>query len=520
MNSQPHTLSTLLLERAERDAWAPCLVDGDRHMTAEAVAHEVARLGSALRARGVGPGDRVMVFAPKSAEAFIAMHAALYIGAIAVPVNPQSPPDLVAMVANDIQPAAVVLHPATVGRFPNLPVVTVGAPLADASLHINEDELAETNVRGPSTRSGADPAYIITTSGSTGRPKSIVHTHHSGLRYAQLAADCYRLGADDRMANIAPFHFDQSTFELYAAPLVGATVVLVPEVLLRFPASVSELIEREQITTWYSVPTILRQLLERGALETRDLSSLRWVLFGGEVFPAAQLRQLMERLPQAWFSNVYGPAEVNQCMFHHLETAPAENDSIPIGVAWDDTELRIVADGATVDDHQVLDGAVTGELEVATATAMAGYWGRPDLTDDAFRTEVTPGELTRRWYRTGDRVTRDAAGVHHFLGRSDRQVKIRGIRVELEAVEDALGAVPGVTAAAAIATNDPASPLVGIVESTTVEDEKTVRAAIASRLVPGTAPDSILIVPALPRTSSGKVDTVAAADLLTTQVHR
>ena len=512
MSARSHVLSALLLERAERDGWAPCLVDGDVRLTAEAAAHRVAQLGSALRARGVAPGDRVIVFAPKSADTYLAIHAAIYAGAVAVPVNPQSPPELVAAIVDEIDPAAVVLHPATAARFPALPRVTVGAPLGNEIVelgdhHIGDEELAATTVRGPVDRTGDDPAYIITTSGSTGRPKSIVHTHRSGRRYAELAAQTYRIGVDDTLANVAPFHFDQSTFELYAAPLIGAPVVLLSEALLRFPASVSEVLEREQVTIWYSVPTILRQLLERGALETRDLTALRWVLFGGEVFPTAQIRRLMALMPNAAFSNVYGPAEVNQCTFHHFDTPPG-GDTVPIGRAWDDTDLRIVRDGV------VLDGPATGELEVSTATAMAGYWGRPDLNANCFVDESLAGGLQRRWYRTGDRVERDRDGVFHFLGRIDRQVKIRGIRVELESIEDAMNSIDGVTGAAAVPTGDDDHPLVGFVESRDIDDERRIRAALAQRVVPGTAPDTIVIVPALPRTASGKVDTVGAAELL------
>ena len=102
-----------------------------------------------------------------------------------------------------------------------------------------------------------DPAYIIYTSGSTGRPKGIVHTHRSALAYAAAAAAEYDLVADDRMVNIAPLHFDQSTFELYSAPLVGAAVLVVPDPVLRFPASVAAMVEAERATVWYSVPHLL-----------------------------------------------------------------------------------------------------------------------------------------------------------------------------------------------------------------------------------------------------------------------
>ena len=506
---RPHLLSELVPAWAERDAHASAVGSGDESIDAEELAIAVGRLSAALRDRGIAPGDRVAVFAPKSIDSFVAVHAALHAGAIAVPIGTKSVGPTLEAAVDDIAPAAVVVGPATAARWPSRPdVLAVGQPLPGRDRHLGWDEVLATEPRGPVARTGDDPAYIITTSGSTGRPKGIVHTHASGLRYAELAADCYDLGPDDRMANVAPFHFDQSTFELYAGPLAGASVVLVPEPLLNFPADLAQLAARERVTTWYSVPTILRGLLERGALETCDLRSLRWVLFGGEVFPLEPLRELMTRLPGARFSNVYGPAEVNQCTFHHLDRPPTD-EPLPIGRAWPDTEIRLV------DDHgNVLSGPAEGELEVRTTTAMAGYWARPDLTASAFRTASGPGGLNEQWYRTGDLVTRDRDGLHRFLGRRDRQVKVRGVRVELEAVESALGSLPGVTGSAAVTVDADDGALVGLIESTSIDDPDDVRRALRGVLSPDATPDRVVVVDALPRTTSGKVDVRRAAELV------
>jgi acyl-coenzyme A synthetase/AMP-(fatty) acid ligase len=233
------------------------------------------------------------------------------------------------------------------------------------------------------------------------------------------------------------------------------------------------------------------------------------VLFGGEVFAPSALRDLMAALPDARFSNVYGPAEVNQCMYHHLDGPPPDDQSVPIGTAWDDTEVRLVsARGA------VVQGAGRGELLVRTATAMAGYWGRPDLDARAFLSEPADGGLSQRWYRTGDVVERGGDGMFTFVGRVDRQVKIRGVRVELEAVEAALDAIAGVTASAAVFIDDADAALVGIVETSTISDESVVQRALRDVLPPGAVPDRIVLVDALPVTTSGKVDTVRAAELL------
>ena len=203
------------------------------------------------------------------------------------------------------------------------------------------------------------------------------------------------------MANVAPFHFDQSTFELYAAPLAGAAAVSGARPVLRFPASVSALLERERVTTWYSVPTILRQLLERGALDRARPLALRWVLFGGEVFPPGRSAALMALLPDARFSNVYGPAEVNQCTFHHLSAPPVGDDPIPIGAHGTTPSC-----GSSSADGVTLDGAGAGRTARQHADGDGGLLGSPRPGRAGVRLRVAAA--TDAWYRTGDVVERDA----------------------------------------------------------------------------------------------------------------
>lgn len=358
-----------------------------------------------------------------------------------------------------------------------------------------------------------DPAYVIPTSGSTGRPKAIVHTHRSALAYARAAADTYDLSSRDRLANIASLHFDQSTFELYAAPLVGASAIVVPDVVLRFPASLAELIERERATVWYSVPYVLRQLARRGALAGRRLA-LRWILFGGEPYPPEELAELMALVPDARVSNVYGPAEVNQCTFHHLEAPPAPDRPVPIGRPWAAATTVVVdperwAGEGPIDPPAVVGEGGSGELLVSTATMMRGYWGRPDLTAAAIVEAAVAGGRPSRWYRTGDVVSIEN-GELVFVGRVDHQVKLRGQRVELEAVEAALAELPGVRDAAVAVDRSGEEPvLVGLVVVDPATDERAVRSALRRRLPAAAVPTRLAVTDTVPRSSNGKIDRAA-----------
>ncbi len=483
-------------------AHADALTDGKVSLTWAEYRDRVARLAGRLQRAGVDPGDRVAVHLPKSVDSFVAVHAVLRAGAVMVPLDWFASPAYLRSVIEDAEPVVLL----TRARATTIDEVVAGTTIGHV-LDPTERPAEDDDPIDAVPVAGSDPAYIIYTSGSTGRPKGIVHTHDSAFTYATLAAETYALGASDRLANIAPLQFDQSTFELYSAPLVGAAVLVVPDGVMRFPASLAGLVAEERITIWYSVPYALRQLVARGAIEQHDFSALRWILYGGEVYPPDELRALMRAIPGARVSNVYGPAEVNQCTFHHLDQPPHSDGPIPIGQAWSGARIALLDDGSLVD------GPGTGELWVASATMMDRYWNRPDLTELSVVHEH-PVLGVGPWYRSGDLAERRGDGELVFLGRVDNQIKLRGYRIELEAVEAAVVGVGGVDGCAAVVDVD-GEHIVAIVDP--VLDEQAleeVRAAALRGLPRHAVPGRIVTVDRLPRTSTGKVDRNAAGRLL------
>ncbi len=507
--SEPPLLLHQLVGRFAPDPDAEAVTDGTHSLTHAELVDRVARMSTLLATSDVRPGDRVGVHLHSSTAAMVAVHGVLRSGAVVVPLDPDAPAAYLSDLVRRCGIRTIVTEAAST-RLAPLAVAGVSTAIGGGEVAgirtIAWDALDDVEPGPPAPITEDDPAYIIWTSGSTGRPKGIVHTHRSGRRYAELTVSTYGLRHEDRIASSAPLHFDQSTFDLYAGPAAGATTVMVPAPVLRFPASVTERLADERITAWYSVPSLLIQLLRRGALDQRDLGALRWVLFGGEVFPAGQLAELMTLLPGVRFSNVYGPAEVNQCTFHHLDAPPAVDEIVPIGSAWDDTELLVVdADGRPVD-------ASPGELLVRTATAMRGYWDDPTTTATALRSITGHGD---GWYATGDLVERRHDGELVFLGRRDHQVKIRGHRVELEAVESVLLDQPGIAEAAVLPErHDDGDRLVALVVAATTFDERALLGALRTVLPTYAVPARVVPTDRLPRTSSAKIDRAAAASLL------
>ena len=504
------TLADLAPHAAQTNACGLAVRCGTCDLDFEGLERQSRQLADALIELGVQRGDRVGVHLRKSIESMIAVHGILRAGAAYVPLDTFTPPAATRSIIDDCEIDVLVSHQQLAPQLEKVAgepsrlraVVGVeGVPIAANSMSWAE-VLARDTGHGLRRVTGEDLAYVMYTSGSTGTPKGIMHTHRSGLRYAELAAGTYGLEPADRLANIAPLHFDQSTFEMFAAPLAGASVLVVTEPYLKLPASLSQLIQDERPTVWYSVPFALIQMLVHGALEQRDLSSLRWVLFGGEVFPLSKLRALMHHLPNAIFSNVYGPAEVNQCTFQHFYEAPAA-EPLSIGRPWADTEVVIVDD-----ERNVVAPGVDGQLLVRTPTMMRGYWRRGDLDREAFVDHAMPDGSIARFYATGDRVRECEDGSLVFLGRLDRQVKVRGHRVELAAVEAAIMQIHGVVGVSVVdfASSDTNELVAAVVLRDGACSADTIRRSLTTLLPAYAIPVRVVEFESLPLTASGKVD--------------
>ncbi len=490
-------------------------------LTYEQLAADAARLAAVLVDAGVRPGDRVAIYMYKGLELPVAIYGILKAGAAYVPIDPGSPVARVRFVLEDCGIRHLVTNGSRARRIPELlraaPTIAmvIGIPrtagIDERCRAIPWDEVlaAEPLVR-PARVTEDDLAYIMYTSGSTGLPKGMMHTHASGSSYAKLSARTYGVRPDDRLGNHSPLHFDMSTFEYLTGPLCGATTVIIPEETAMFPVSLGALLEHERLTFWYSVPLALIQLITHGVVDRIDATSLRWVLFGGEPFLPKHLWRLMDCWPHARFSNVYGPAEVNQCTYYHVPVAEkGSTGAIPIGEVWENAEGRVV----DMNDRPVEPGE-TGELLVRTPTMMRGYWARPDLNRTAFyEQEAYPGFI-KRFYRTGDLVRQRADGNLLFVGRKDRQVKIRGCRVELDEVEHVLGSFDEVADAAAVAvgrTGEVELIAVVLLRRAGSADAGELRRRLAERLPSYAVPARVEIRDSLPRTTSGKIDRRAIA---------
>jgi amino acid adenylation domain-containing protein len=512
-------LHELLRSSAERNPHQIAVIDGDRRLTYGELEGRTNQLCVLLLRLGVTRHDRVGLYLDKSLESVVGVYGILKTGAAYVPLDPQAPTSRLALIARDCDLKLLVTGIEKARQWASLvgPTTDVDTLVVlngrDSDL---EDPPAGIRVLTLNAFASAtdapisvpmidlDLAYILYTSGSTGDPKGVMLSHLNALTFVDWATRVFQVQATDRLSNHAPLHFDLSIFDLFAAAKSGAAVVLVPSRMSIFPIQVSRFIAEHGITIWYSVPSALSMLVQRGDLKAGAFPTLRIVLFAGEVFPTKYLRALMDLLPHVSFFNLYGPTETNVCTYYEVPVLPEGSfDTIPIGSAISNVEVFAVADEGTLTPP----GEV-GELLVRGSSVMNGYWGDPDRTGASLVSYPRGGGARDRAYKTGDFVRQDSDGNYHLLGRRDSQVKSRGYRIELGEIETALFAHPSVTDCAVIAIPD--DLITNRVKAfVTVRDpcsEGELVQFCAERIPRYMIPEEFELRVTLPKTSTGKID--------------
>jgi amino acid adenylation domain-containing protein len=467
------------------------------------------RLDARLRALGLRRGDRVGVCMKKSIDTLVAFQAILRGGFAYVPTDPLAPLGRAAF-ALDHSGAAVVLvdeeyaerlrHELDSRNARPVLLVVPGAPRSPQSWRIEAlgaEEPAE-SIRAV----GDDLAFLLYTSGSTGTPKAVILTHLGIISFVNECAEVFAVTEHDKLATPAPLHFSLSAFNVYVAWKQGGAVVLVDERTAKVARLLAPVIEARRVTVWFSTPTVLTWLAQSGALQGRNLVSLRLVMFGGEPFPPGSLRMLQAQLGHPRYVHVLGSTETN-IMAWYTVPSPIADDcaSVPVGHVCDRFRYRIV-------DEHGRDAAMheDGELWLAGPAVAAGYWNAPDEAARAFPLD----ERGAQWYRTGDIVRCGADDNLLYRGRRDRLVKKRGNRIELAEIDACLTRNDGVVEAATVAVSDEA---LGLQVHAFVVPRAGTRPSVvdlklhcAQTLPTYMIPDAFVFEPALPRTSSGKID--------------
>ena len=470
------------------------------------------RLRDRLVALGVQPGDRVGICMRKSADAVASMFAIMKAGAAYVPTDSTAPASRNAFIFKDCAVKALVVERQVEeplktefcqqGFAPEMIVIEgtgAGVPLRKSLDRL--DAASATFHTTTAAPEASQLAYILYTSGSTGKPKGVMLSHENAMCFIDWCSDVFAPTQHDRFSSHAPFHFDLSILDIYVSLKHGATLVLVEERLGKEPSRLAPWIADKKITIWYSAPSILSLLTQFGKLDQHDYSSVRLVLFAGEVFPIRYLKLLKHLWPHARYFNLYGPTETNVCTFYEVpERIPeSQTEPVPIGKPCPYCDPLIVNE-----QGKAVKPGTEGELCISGVSVLQGYWNLPENTARAF----LPGRDIR-WYRTGDIVFELKDGNYKFLGRRDRMIKKRGYRIELGEIEVALYGHPAIKEAAVLAF--PEMDGVPIKAFTSTRDGSKLSIIELKRFCSEAlplymVPDVFCWLESLPKTSTDKVD--------------
>lgn len=444
-----------IAEQAEKQPGALAVVSGSERVTYSALDETANRIARLLISTGCKRGDRVALLLPKSISAIAGILGSLKAGCIYVPMDTSSPTSRLEKILNACEPRCLLA---------STPSADIVAPLLATRHSIRSGWLSFeqpkgtvpqsaftwgdlTSVSGAPVDSGSnvdDAAHILFTSGSTGIPKGVVITHANIAYFLEWALPYFGTHPGQRISCQPPLHFDLSTFDVYGTLKAGAQLHLVPPEIGLLPHKVADFIRRQQLTQWFSVPSVLKYMCQFDVVRQGDFPFLERLLWCGEALPTPVLIYLMRKLPHVTFTNLYGPTEATiASSYYTVRQCPTDDKfDIPIGVPCGGEQLMVLDKSRS----PVPTGEI-GDLYIGGVGLSPGYWNDPEKTASVFFTDPVRGRI----YKTGDLAKTGDDGLFHLLGRSDSQIKSRGYRIELGEIEAALSTLGLLREAAVVA---------------------------------------------------------------------
>jgi D-alanine--poly(phosphoribitol) ligase subunit 1 len=457
---------------------------------------------------------RIGILSSRSLTAYVGILAANYAGATYVPLNFKAPHGYLSEILQAAQIDALIvdqtgieiLQSGSVSALPRAIISPIDQPGQPLFLKINKPEtLAKiAPLADPAPVTPQDLAYLMFTSGTTGKPKGISITVENIDHLLSTLQSRYRFTPDDRLSQAFELTFDLSVFDIFMALRSGASLHVVPDQQMSIPA---RFIQQRQLTSWFSVPSMIGMLKQIKLLRPGAFPSLRLSLFCGEALPEESARTWQEAAPNSCVENLYGPTEatvaclLQDCADPHASTP--DRGIIAIGQPFRGLHAAIVDE-----QGRFLPTGEHGELAIHGPQVAPGYLDNPQLSAQRFPTLKHPDIGLSRWYLTGDLACMDEEERYHFFGRVDNQVQLRGYRVELDEIEHHLRAVSGCDNAVVIFLDHCdiwAQEIVGVVLPGTL-DTGELRKQLGKRLPPYMVPKKIVICSELPRNTSGKLD--------------
>ncbi len=491
-SDQAENVVSRFLKQAAATPDSLAVSDGQTSRTYAQLSERARQIARSLQDAGVSAFDIVPVAVPRGTDAIAAYLGVMMSGAAYVPLDLDYPEQRLRQVIDSVNPRFIVSTSQIAPRFSDF---SAGFVLLD-----KPEQPISTDAVTP-----GELAYVMFTSGSQNRPKGVQITH-AGLANSTKARDLVHGDPPSAYLLLSSLAFDSSVAGIYWTLATGGHLVIAPRHAEQDPSGLGDLIARHRITHTLCLPALAEALL--GVIPARDLQSLRMLIAAGEALGHGLIERCATTLPNCRLVNEYGPTEGTVWCTSFDSTGFAGTDGVPIGKAIPGTWVGVV----DRDDCVVAPGR-TGEIVVAGNTVAKGYLNDPEQTAERF---FELGQSGLRAYRTGDLGVSDTAGNLLFLGRKDKQIKIRGHRIEPSEIEVAAGSVVGAARVAAIPMNLGRAPSIALAVESPPDPKlcTAIKRHIQSCLPAPFHPALIETVDAFPKLPNGKIDQRALADAI------
>lgn len=373
--------------------------------------------------------EPILIILPKGIDALISMFSVAKSGNFYSIIDEKMPSERVEKIIAKLCPKLIITSKELYFDY-GIPAI-----FSDdfATFSINQTALNAVNIID------TDLLYVLFTSGSTGEPKGVAITHKSVVDFVFWLKETFNVSENEILANQSPLYFDLSIFDIFGTIACGACIHLIQNQLFAFPAKIAQYLSKNKISMIFWVPSVLIYFANTNAFACADLSSLKKVLFCGEIMPTKQLNMWSKALPNITYANLYGPTEATDaCSYYVINREFKDDEPLPIGKPCENTEFLVFDDEMrliTPDEiyHK-------GELYIRGTCLSVGYYNDPEKTAEVFIQNPLQNAYEEKIYKTGDIVAYNEYGELICYGRSDSQIKLKGHRIELGEIETALNA--------------------------------------------------------------------------------
>jgi amino acid adenylation domain-containing protein len=443
----------------------------------------------------------IAIFLPKTIDSVISDIAITYSGNVYMNLDVKTPMNRINNIISLIEPKLIITNSIFLKQVESLgsSQAVLNIDTIDFENGLIDDDLL---LKKFSELIDTDAYCIINTSGSTGTPKGVVLNHRSFVDFTEWSIDTFKFSDNEIIGSLSPLVFDIYSYELCLLMSKGSTIVLIPDTLAAFPIKILEILEKENVTFLFWVPTIMVNIANMGLLDKIKLLSLKTVWFAGEVFPTKQFNYWKNNLKNCLFANLYGPIEITlDCTYFIVDRDIPDDEPLPIGIACRNTDLLILND-----EDKLVEKGEEGELCVRGTSLAMGYYNNPEKTSLAFVQNPLNNSYPEIIYRTGDVVSVNSRDEIIFKGRKDSLIKHLGYRIELGEIEHVIVNTLKIAKNGCIVYNVNKKEITLFYEANNDIPVVEFRKELAKALPKYMIPTVYTFMEELPRNTNGKID--------------